>query len=476
MSSRDHAGYRRRQIAVALLHRVRRMAGAILRRIPGGRRLAEAARSVIPASLTEPADAAAPAGRIDLEASATAGQPTVADLDPPYQRFTDDLLALRGADPKSFHTEISPADEMFAKAILPNFEHDKSIAHFKFIESCGRLFVVYGQLVDQVFGDFAALRSVLDFASGYGRLTRFLVQKLPPDRIWVSDIYADAMVWQAATFGVNTVRSATAPADFPHQGEHDIVFVGSLFSHLPSGLFRAWLGKLYSLLSPRGVLAFSVHDETYLPSDQRMDASGIRYFRFSESGTLDADSYGMAYVTERYVAAAIAELAPGKPIAWRRFRKALYENQDLYVVAGPQADLARLHIASAPHTGFESLSILTNGDVECRGWAIELTPDHQIRRVVVHVDGAPTVEAEPVANRADILTHFPHNPSIPVSWACRLPRERLRPDALIRVHVESDTGLVGYCYACLGEGAAMTYSGWSRRAVRGSMTSQGVGR
>jgi SAM-dependent methyltransferase len=411
-----------------------------------------------------------PTGRSDAKASTVADSLKVSDLEPAYQRFIDVLLALRGADPKSFCTEISPADEMFAKAILPNFEHDKSIAHFKFIESCGRLFVVYGQLVEQVFGDFAALRSVLDFASGYGRLTRFLVQKLPPDRIWVSDIYADAMSWQAATFGVRTLLSTAAPADFPHQGEHDIVFVGSLFSHLPAGRFQDWLAKLYSLLSPGGVLAFSVHDETYLPSDERMDHGGIRYFRFSESGTLDADSYGMTYVTEQYVAAAIAKLAPGVSVAWRRFRKALYENQDMYVVAGPQADLSRLRLASTPHTGIESVSILTNGDLECRGWAIELTPDHQIRRIVAHIDGVPTVETAPVANRPDILQHFPHNPSIPVSWGCRLPREKLRANAIIRAHVESDTGLVGYCYACVPGSMAMTYSGWSRRAVRAAQS------
>ncbi|MBO1346566.1 MAG: hypothetical protein EBE86_003795 [Hormoscilla sp. GUM202] len=32
----------------------------------------------------------------------------------------------------------------------------------------------------------------LDFACGYGRFTRFLVQEMSPDRILVSDIYSEA--------------------------------------------------------------------------------------------------------------------------------------------------------------------------------------------------------------------------------------------------------------------------------------------
>jgi hypothetical protein len=32
-----------------------------------------------------------------------------------------------------------------------------------------------------------------DFASGYGRFTRFLVKELPRERVWVSDIYANAV-------------------------------------------------------------------------------------------------------------------------------------------------------------------------------------------------------------------------------------------------------------------------------------------
>jgi hypothetical protein len=57
-----------------------------------------------------------PESLADCKVPAAADSVKAVDLDPPYQRLIEDLLTLRGADPKSFHTGISPADEMFAKA------------------------------------------------------------------------------------------------------------------------------------------------------------------------------------------------------------------------------------------------------------------------------------------------------------------------------------------------------------------------
>ena len=196
-------------------------------------------------------------------------------VSPTYRRFILDNLSHYGIDPQRFWRPLPGADEMFFKALLPNYERDVDIAAFKFTESTLRFFDTYRQIVDQVFGGFANLNSVMDFASGYGRLTRLLEQRLKPEQIWVSDIYADAMAWQAKAFGVNTVVSAPDPDAVTHAGTHDIVFVGSLFSHLPSGLFERWLERLHRMVAPGGVLAFSVHDMGFLPAGETPDPSGL---------------------------------------------------------------------------------------------------------------------------------------------------------------------------------------------------------
>ena len=44
------------------------------------------------------------------------------------------------------------------------------------------------KLINKKFGDLSKIENILDFASGYGRLTRFLVLEIDPEKIWVSDI------------------------------------------------------------------------------------------------------------------------------------------------------------------------------------------------------------------------------------------------------------------------------------------------
>jgi SAM-dependent methyltransferase len=399
-----------------------------------------------------------------------AGDLDFARLDPAYRGFIHEHLTLYGLNVRAFCRPIAAADEMFFKAILPNYEQDAGIAAFKYVESTLRFFDAYDQVVRQVFGGFERLESVLDFASGYGRLTRVLTQKLPTERIWVSDIYAEAVAWQARTFGVHAFPSAPAPESVRHERTHDIVWVGSMFSHLPAPLFHAWLARLYSFVSPRGVLAFSVHDETLLPAGEAMDDTGLRYFRFSESGSLDHDIYGMSYVTEAFVGDAVARLAPGGGPKWKRFFKGLYENQDLYVVAGPEADITGLQVASTPMGGFEAAAHLTNGDVAFSGWSLERTPGARIEQVRVHVDGVAVGRAEPGEPRPDVLQHFPHAANPPTGFRFRLSPAQARPGASLRLQLESTSGLRGHVFARMPEPAALTYSGWSRRALRGEPT------
>jgi SAM-dependent methyltransferase len=389
-----------------------------------------------------------------------------ATIDATYRSYMDDYLTLKGFDPSRFLIPLPSADEMYFKALLPNYEGDHGIAAFKFVESTMRLHDAYRQIVDQVFGGYDQLNTVLDFASGYGRLTRALVQKLPAERIHVADIYDQAIAWQVEMFGVNGVVSVPDPAQLDHHGRHDIVFVGSLFSHLPAGLFHRWLARLYDLVAPGGVLAFSVHDETFLPKDETMDGSGLRYFRTSESGSLDHDIYGMSYVTEAFVGEAISRLAPGDGPSWRRFHKGLYENQDLYVVGGPGRNVSSLDVASSPMGGFEAMTLLTNGDLHCAGWVQERSFGRRIEAVRVHIDGHPWGEAQMGGERPDVAAHFPHAANPARDWSLRLPRSAGAPGAVIRLDFESDTGLVTHAYGVFPTNPAITYSGWSRRSLQ----------
>jgi 2-polyprenyl-3-methyl-5-hydroxy-6-metoxy-1,4-benzoquinol methylase len=382
-------------------------------------------------------------------------------------------LALYNLDRRIFCRPAPAADETFFKAVVPNYEHDLGIAAFKFVEAGLRRYDAYDQLVTQVFGGFDRLDSVLDFASGYGRLTRILVQKLAKERIWVSDIYREAIAWQVKTYGVQGFFSTPSPQDLSHDRVHDVVWVGSLFSHLPNGLFQDWLAKIWSFVGPRGVLAFSVHDESLLSADEAMDATGLRYFRMSESDSLDHDIYGMAYVTEAFVAEAIGRLSSGGGPQWKRFFKGLYENQDLYVVAGPEADISGLTIASTPMGGLEQVALLSNGDVEFSGWTIERTTGARLEGIRIFADGVALGVAAADQPRPDVLAKFPRAPNLPQGFRFRVSPAQARPGATLRLQLESSSGLRGLVFAQMPAPAAFTYSGWSRRPLKHQPTGLG---
>ncbi len=174
----------------------------------------------------------------------------------------------------------------------------------------------------------------MDFASGYGRLTRLLVQEIDPSKSWVTEIQEDAVRFQEREFSVNGIVSTTEPDDFPSSRQFDCILVVSLFSHLPEKRFYQWMRRLYGLLSPNGILIFTVHDRSNAP---HLDYSKSRIHynpSVSEIETLHDQEYGSTHVTEPFVADVISRATKGKA-RYFRFPKGIWHH-DIYVVTGSQ--------------------------------------------------------------------------------------------------------------------------------------------
>lgn len=365
------------------------------------------------------------------------------NLDPAYQVFVRHLLARGGFDPEIFHLGIGPGDEMFFKGILPGYPGRDGAAYFRFLESSLRSFSVYGQLAGPL-GGFEALDRVLDFGSGWGRLTRALRHHIPAERIWACDIYPDAIAWQTETFGVNGLISVTDPARFALPLDYSIVFAGSVFSHLPDGLFQRWLKRLYRATAPNGILAFSVHDAAYAPEGQAIGEQGIGYAEWSESGSLDAKIYGMSYVRQDYVARAIRETA-GEGARFKVFPRAIFENQDLYVLAGAEADISDLAITALPLASFSKAGL---EERPWSGWGVDPNPGHQIIRADLFIDERHTATMEPTADNVDVAKFFPGALNTPVNW--RFDPVAVADGALLRVELTSSARVNASAYAATG--------------------------
>lgn len=369
------------------------------------------------------------------------------EIPAPFDGFIRDLVARRGAPSGLLDAPIDPRDEMFFKGVLPSYGGDLGRASFRYFESAVRTFEVYSQLAD-LLGGFDRLERVLDFGSGWGRLTRSLSQVMPADRIWATDLYGEAIAWQAETYGVHGVLSAEHPDRFKVAGPFSLVFSASVFSHLPDALFRAWLQRLYRLVAPKGLLAFSVHHPELLPEGERPDAATLAYHGWSESGSLGADVYGMSYVAEPYVAAAVRELRPGRPPQMRRFARGLFENQDLYVVAGDEADISSLDLDISPLGGMRPMEASGRQDVLLQGWGVDFNPGSQIERVELAMGEDVVATAQPTADNEAALAIFPNPPNMPVRWTMTVRRDQLEPGRMLRVALRSARSQrIAYAYA-----------------------------
>ena len=157
----------------------------------------------------------------------------------------------------------------------------------------------------------ARIDAVLEFASGHGRFTRHLVKAIGAERVTVSDVVADAVDFSRRAFGVQGFVSHAVPEQLAWPRRYDLVFVLSLFSHLPRGSWGRWLSVLWDAVAPGGLLVFSTHGiEAARRAGVTLDGEGYFFAASSESNAIDAQEYGTAFTDEHFVRARVRELGP----------------------------------------------------------------------------------------------------------------------------------------------------------------------
>ena len=190
-------------------------------------------------------------------------------------------------------------------------------------------------LLEAVDKPLLKVASFMEFASGHGRFTRHLVKALGAQRVTVSDVVADAVAFAGATFGTHSVLSSPVPEHLEWPQKYDVVFVLSLFSHLPQSTWARWLQCMYDGVAPGGVLVFSTHGaEAALRQQVTLDAEGFYFSAASESQAIDAQEYGTAFTSESFVLARIAESMGLDKLA-HKAPAHFWNHQDAYVLRRP---------------------------------------------------------------------------------------------------------------------------------------------
>jgi SAM-dependent methyltransferase len=344
--------------------------------------------------------------------------------------------------PEDFKLNICEDDEMylFSMKKVADDGDDGTRALVRYYAIGRSVLETVKQVVELHFGSFENVPSFLDFACGYGRFTRFLIQEMPPEKIWVSDIYANAVKFQTEYLGVNGIVSTGKPENYLIERKFDCILANSFFSHMPERTFTNWLQNLYDLLTPNGILMFSVHDECLLEPHIEMSAKGILFSPQSESQSLDKEEYGTTYVTEKFVRELVEKVSGGKAFV-HRIKKGICKFQDLYVVTNQLVrDFSELKFNHQPG-GYIDVAALTSKDsLYLEGWAADVNLDGRIEEVQVLVNGEVVQRCEPFYDRPDVAAYFEKDTILQSGWNCYLQKNTVTPEDVLIVKAINNYG------------------------------------
>lgn len=160
------------------------------------------------------------------------------------------------------------------------------------------------------------IHSCLDFGCGHGRVLRLLQQRIPAAGITACDLDEEGVRFCAAEFGARPLRS-----DWDIQkidlATYDLIWSGSVFTHLDRDNCDQLLERLGSSLNEGGLLVFSMHGEfslghlehlyeqEYAPEAEairrEVEAHGISFRHYETRWGEFEGTYGMTWHTAEYL-------------------------------------------------------------------------------------------------------------------------------------------------------------------------------
>ncbi len=162
--------------------------------------------------------------------------------------------------------------------------------------------------------------SILDFGCGCGRVLNHL-RHHTPSRLSGSDVDKAAIDWCEDNYGWADFRATPflPPSNFD-DAAFDLIYLGSVFTHIDGSAQDAWLSEFRRILRPGGILIVTVHGPTYnakLPEPHRSDVhrDGMLYLPPSPGqpdGAFHTPEYIYKNWTEKF------EILEYIPLAWMK--------------------------------------------------------------------------------------------------------------------------------------------------------------
>ena len=155
-------------------------------------------------------------------------------------------------------------------------------------------------------------RNILDLPCGFGRVTRALRARFPGAAITVSDLDRPGVDFSAHEFDARPAYSVRDFRELDLGEVYDLIWVGSLMTHLPAMQTKRLISALGRHLSPSGVALITLQGPSVIP---RMRETGyglppgggeavIEEYQRTGFGYRDygggADLYGISLTNDHY--------------------------------------------------------------------------------------------------------------------------------------------------------------------------------
>ena len=102
-------------------------------------------------------------------------------------------------------------------------------------------------------------KNILDLPCGHGRVLRHLHDAFPGARLTACDLNIPGTLFCAETFGAEAVPGHESPDKIGLRGNYDLIWVGSLLTHLNEKACVDFLELFRANLAPKGLLVFTLH-------------------------------------------------------------------------------------------------------------------------------------------------------------------------------------------------------------------------
>jgi SAM-dependent methyltransferase len=245
-------------------------------------------------------------------------------------------------DQLEFVREIHPEDEMRPEGEGPEIYYRYGAAGL----ACIQWALQSAEFVGQP-------RTILDLPSGYGRVLRMTRAAYPSAEITACDLNADAVDFCAKMWDARPVISRAQPEQIELPGRYDLIWVGSLLTHLRAERWSEFLRLWTDHLEPDGVLVFTTQGQVAagelrtgvrsfgLSSPQRLtcayDHEGFGYQDYPGQ-----QGYGLAVARPHWVCSRVQEHPMLSLVGYRE--RGWWGRQDVVacrrLITDPQADVA----------------------------------------------------------------------------------------------------------------------------------------